>query len=371
MNANSFFTFHLFFFLFSSFVVGQQKDLKWFSDKDFQIMGKLSTSDTRTYQRFPQSMQSKVRKEVWRLSKNASGLYLDFYTSSSQIQVIYQVEEVLSFMHMPATGVSGVDLYALDSAGNWHWVRGNYNFGDFISYTFKKIDPIFNEKIVAYRLYLPLYNTLKGLKIGVSSSAVFNTINNTSNQNPIVVYGTSIAQGACATRAGMSWTNIIGRNLPHPIVNLGFSGNGRLESEIIDLISEKKAALYILDCMPNFTPGQNLGPEQAKKRLREAVINIRKKQPLTPILIVAHAGYSDGIIQSDRYEIYSLLNKASEETFEQLKQENVPALYFLKKEALGLTAASFVDGTHPNDLGMTEYAKAVIKKIDLIGLSQD
>jgi hypothetical protein len=53
--------------------------------------------------------------------------------------------------------------------------------------------------------------------------------------------------------------------------------------------------------MPNFTPRQNLSPEQAKKRLQKAVLSIRKKQALTPILIIEHARYSDGIIQSDRF----------------------------------------------------------------------
>lgn len=334
-------------------------------------MGKLNPADTKPYQRFPKSMQPKVRKQVWELSKNASGLYLDFYTSSSQIEVVYQVEEVLSFMHMPATGVSGVDLYALDGKGKWHWVRGNYTFSDSISYTFKGIDPIIQEKIVAYRLYFPLYNTIKKFQIGVPNTAVFKAIQTTTNPSPIVVYGTSIAQGACATRAGMSWTNILGRHLQLPIVNLGFSGNGRLESEVIDFISEKKASLYILDCMPNFTPGQNLGPEQVKKRLRDAVLSIRKKQALTPILIVEHAGYSDGNIQSDRYALYSELNKASTETVEQLQKEDIPALYYLEKEALGLSTASFVDGTHPNDLGMMEYAQAMIKKINQIGLREE
>lgn len=47
--------------------------------------------------------------------------------------------------------------------------------------------------------------------------------------HPIVLYGTSIAQGACASRPGMAWGNIVSRSLEIPLINLGFSGNGKLE----------------------------------------------------------------------------------------------------------------------------------------------
>src|SRR5690606_42059066 len=70
---------------------------------------------------------------------------------------------------------------------------------------------------------------------------------------PIVVYGTSITQGACATRPGLAWTNIVGRALPNPIVNLGFSGNGRLEEPILELMKQEEAAVFILDCIPNLS----------------------------------------------------------------------------------------------------------------------
>ena len=57
-------------------------------------------------------------------------------------------------------------------------------------------------------------------------------------ESPIVLYGTSIAQGACASRPAMAWANIVGRKLEHLLINLGFSGNGKLECEIIELICE-------------------------------------------------------------------------------------------------------------------------------------
>ena len=352
-----------FLFLLSLNSHDQEQEFVWFSSDDFQLQGKLQHEDTEAFQRLPLEMKSKVRERVWHLSENSSGLYLDFFTSSSSIEVTYEVSGVLAFPHMPATGVSGLDLYALDKKGIWHWVRGRYNFKEKLSYTFSGIESNTKEQIIAYRLYLPLYNTVKDLQIGIPKSENFDLIKVPEQNKPIVVYGTSIAQGACASRPGLAWTSILGRLLNQPVINLGFSGNGRLETEIVDFICKKTAALYILDCMPNFTSGQQLGPEQAKKRLRETILQIRKSQKDTPILLVEHAGYSDGALQKSRRKTYTQLNQATQEIFKQLQEDKIPGLYLLSKEELGLGIESFVDGTHPNDLGMVQYATAYEKII--------
>ncbi len=353
----------LFFFLVASSSYGQNEELKWYSSDDFQVLGKSQDLETPPFQRFPREMESVVRDRVWELSKNSAGLYIDFQTNSSAIEVQYQVEEEFAFPHMPATGVSGLDLYVLEKTKKWQWTRGNYHFGDTLSYKFIGIKSYNTDKPRFFRLYLPLYNTVKWLKIGIAKNAEFRNIDKTDTKKPILVYGTSIVQGACASRPGMAWPSILGRKLNIQVVNLGFSGNGRLETEIIGFMAETKASIYILDCMANFTSGQEMGPEEAKKRLKKAVLDIRKKRPTTPILILEHAGYSDGEIQPARLRTYTQLNWATKEIYQELIKEQIPEIYLLKKEEIGLGLDSFVDGTHPNDYGMIQYAKACMKII--------
>ena len=177
------------------------------------------------------------------------------------------------------------------------------------------------------------------------------------------MYGTSIVQGACASRPGMAWPSILGKESQSPIINLGFSGNGRLESGIIDFMAQTEASIYILDCMANFNSSQEMGPEEVKKRLKKAVMDIRKKRPKTPILIVEHAGYSDGEIQPGRLRTYIDLNRATKEIYKELLEEQIASIYLLKKEEIGLGVDSFVNGTHPNDFGMIQYAKACMATI--------
>ncbi|AWW33278.1 hydrolase [Echinicola strongylocentroti] len=312
------------------------------------------------YNRLPDSAREVVRGPVWGLSQNAAGLQLRFTTGASEIKVEFTPGPRLSMPHMPSTGVSGLDLYAKNEAGKWMWVRGKYHFAtDSVSYSF--ITPGNPAGDKEYLLYLPLYNSLSDLKIGVEETNDFAFIPK-REEPPIVVYGTSIAQGACASRPGMAWTNIVGRTLGVPMVNLAFSGNGRLEPEVLAYVKAIDARVFVLDCLPNLGPWGGFTEEMVKDKILQSVKAVKAAHPATPVLLVAHAGYSDGWIDMDRKSAYTNLNAWTESCFQELKESGLQGLYFLSYEDIGMGNDDFVDGTHPTDLGMQRYADAYVKK---------
>lgn len=311
------------------------------------------------YDRLPKKAEENVREAVWNLSRHTAGLMIRFRSNSTKIVVRYQVKGNYAMSHMPATGVSGVDLYAKNSDGEWLWCRGKYAFNDTIQYDFEGIDPedAYHELGREYQLYLPLYNTVEWLEIGVTEKSVF-LPTPLRQEKPIVVYGTSIAQGGCASRPGMAWPAVLGRRLDNPVINLGFSGNGRLEDELIDLINEIDAKMYILDCLPNLTPGKDRSLDEVRHRIISSVKELRKKYAGTPILLAEHAGYSDGLLNVSRRETYTQLNRILNETYAILLADGITNIHVLPREEMGLGTESFVDGTHPTDLGMFQYANA-------------
>lgn len=311
------------------------------------------------YDRLPTRAEKTVRPSVWSLSRNAAGLMIRFRSNAERIVVRYQVAGSLNMPHMPSTGVSGVDLYAKDSDGKWLWSNARYSFGDTIVYQFSGLRPNdgYHDKGREYRLYLPLYNTVKWMEIGVADSSLFSPLP-VRREKPIVTYGTSIMQGACASRPGMAWTTIMGRMLDRPLINLGFSGNGRLEPELIGLMSEIDAKLYILDCLPNLVNPRDFPRDEVEKLIIEAVRQLRKAHPDTPILLADHAGYTDGLLNPVRFKDYSEVNDMNHQAFAWLKSEGVQEIYLLTREEIGLSPDAMVDGTHPTDLGMQQYAEA-------------
>jgi lysophospholipase L1-like esterase len=319
------------------------------------------------YDRLPATAEKTVRPEVWNLSRQSAGLLIRFRASTDQVIVRYAVEGRHALPHMPATGVSGVDLYAVNTDGASLWCAGKYSFGDTITYRFTGLQPndAYHRKGREYRLYLPLYNAVKWLQIGVPTGASFTPLPVRADK-PIVVYGTSIAQGACASRPGMAWTAIVGRQLDRPLINLGFSGNGRLEKEVVGLLAGIDAGLYVLDCLPNLVATVGIAPEEIKGRILESVKLLRQKRPAVPILLVEHAGYTEALINPERRKLYQEANALLKAAFAGLKSEGVGQLYLLPMSEINLSPDATVDGTHPSDVGMQQYAMAYERSIRAI-----
>jgi lysophospholipase L1-like esterase len=312
------------------------------------------------YDRFPARAEKLVRREVWDLSKNSAGLALRFISDATEITIRYTVTERQQMPHMPATGVSGVDMYVKTIDGKWLWCAGKYAFGDTVSYRFTGLTP--NDQHVGnreYTLYLPLYNTVKWMEITVPQQSSFNPLA-VRKDRPIVVYGTSIAQGGVASRPGLAWPALLGRKTDRPVVNLGFSGNGRLEKEVLDLVAEVDAKIFVLDCLPNIV-GYTV--DDIKRRIAEAVHLLQAKRPGVPILLADHAGYTNEGTNAAAQKQYQEANRANREAFDSLIAAGVKNLYHLSKEEINMDIESMVDGVHPNDLGMMKYADAYNRKI--------
>jgi lysophospholipase L1-like esterase len=344
-----------------------QNKLAWWKASDttsYIIDGQAwSTEMGNSIQRLPPRAAALVRKPVWDLSQQTAGLSIRFVSNAPEIIVRYKVTGPVNKPHIPSTAFSGVDLYATDSDGMLHWTSGKYSFKDTVQYIFATLRPNdnFHKLGREYQLFLPLFNTVSNLEIGVPIGSVFKILP-PRLEKPIVVYGTSIAQGACASRPGMAWTNILSRKLDRSVINLGFASNGRLENPLIDLINEIDARVFILDCLPNLL-GKDIDSASLQKRIIESVISIRSKHPNTPILLTEHAGYTNGYMIPARQTLFEGANKILNAAFAMLKKESITGIYLLSLNEIGIDEEAMVDGTHPNDLGMVRYAEAYEKKL--------
>jgi lysophospholipase L1-like esterase len=315
------------------------------------------------YDRLPARAEKQVRDVVWNLSNQSAGLMIRFRANSPEIKVRYAVGGKHALPHMPATGVSGVDLYAVSNDGDWRWCAGKYAFGDTITYDFRNLAPNddYHKHGREYRLFLPLYNSVKWLEIGTPIGTEFIPLTARPDK-PIVIYGTSIAQGACASRPGMAWTSILERRLDHPVINLGFSGNGRLEKELIDLVVEIDAKAYVLDCLPNLTSSTDFPLAEVKKRIIASVHLIRDKHPRVPVILTEYPVLTDQL-NAAKIKTVTGINGILREAFADLKAAGINHIYI---QEVRLEMDDTVDGTHPTDMGMQHYADAYEKNLRAI-----
>jgi hypothetical protein len=309
----------------------------------------------RYYDRLPARAEGVVRDAVWRLSHNSAGMSCRFTTDAPEIQVRYALlSPGLEMTHMPASGVSGVDLYTLVEDDQWRYIATVRPASQRVFATVARgIAPGRRT----YMLNLPLYNGIDSLEIGVTRGAAFEPIPPRSGK-PVVFYGTSITQGGCASRPGMAFPAILGRRLNVPVINLGFSGNGKMEPEMCRLLTELDAAMFVLDCLAN------LNPEQAAERIEPFVRLLREAKPGTPIVLVESPVFAEVLMMPDKMNVHRGRRTAVRETYDKLIASGMKELYYLEGDALlGEDGEATVDGTHPSDLGMNRYTDAFEKML--------
>ncbi len=331
----------------------EEKPILWYDLRLLPIEGQGWTETKADYDRLPARAEGKIRKAVWDLSRHSAGMAVRFVTDATAIHARWALTSPrLAMPHMAATGVSGLDLYVRDATGQWRWLAcaqptKQTNRVNLVS------DIPSGER--TYMLYLPLYNGVSSVEIGIPEGSFLAAARPRPEvlRKPIVFYGTSITHGACASRPGMVHTAILGRRFNRPVINLGFSGNGRLETEVVEFIAEIDAAVYVIDCLPN------LSAEQVTARTGPCVEILRAAHPDTPILLVEDRSYANAHLLTGKRERNETSRRALRKVYEELKAAGDKHLHYLQGEhLLGDDSEGTVDSSHPTDLGFMRQASA-------------
>ncbi len=341
------------FLLFAVYCTGISQvlaqDIIWYDATDFEIEGKGWVDTANPFDRLPESAQNKISSTAWRMSKNNAGIAIRFVTDADVVNVRWSLTlESLAMPHMAATAVSGVDLYTRYADNTWWFVgNGRPHKADDNYAVFKFSDSAMLQRECL--LYLPLYNGIKSLEIGVPVDANIElpATRPESLRKPLVVYGTSITQGACASRPGMAWTNILGRLLDRPVINLGFSASGSMEPPIAEVLAELEPAAYVIDCTWNMGDSA----EVYLDRTSQLVQTLREVHPVIPIFFVGQS-----FIHPEAHP--TSLSQRQEAAVKHMQERGVEGLIFVPGEDLiGSDGEGTVDEVHLNDLGMDRMAR--------------
>ena len=331
--------------------IPQDAGISWTNVHELAFEGQGWSDVTSPFDRLPAKAEGIVRGPVWSLSRDSAGMCARFVTDATELHCRWSlIDSTLEMSHMPATGVSGVDLYVRDEEGAWRWLAcPRPNKQEMNAKLISGIDPGTRE----YMLYLPLYNGVTSCEVGVPEGASISPGPARPEERalPIVFYGTSITHGGCASRPGMPHPSILGRRLDRPIINLGFSGNGRMDLELADLLGELDACVFVIDCLPN------MNGAAVRERVVPFVGKLRALKPETPILLVEDRSFTNSFLLSSKRRHHEASRAALKTGFEELKSSGVKGLHYLEGDGL-LSNEDTVDGSHPTDLGFVHQADA-------------
>lgn len=324
--------------------------INWYEASSLTVEGRGWEQTETFFHRLPKSAHGKVIDPVWWLGADTAGIAVRFVSDSPEFRARWELNSPnIAMNHMAASGVSGLDLYVRHN-GKWRWLAVGRPTAQANEAALIVNLP---KKSREYTLYLPLYNGVSKLEIGVpEGSKIEPAPPRTRDMKPVVFYGTSITQGGCATRPGMAYPAIIGRWLDVPTINLGFSGNGRCEPEVADLLAELDPSVYVIDCLPN------MSQVPVDERIRYLLDVLRRERPKTPVVLVENITYQNTFIRSDMAAIPR--NETLAQIFKEVSPQWNGLLYYVKGDRLlGDDGEGTVDGTHPTDVGFLRIAEVL------------
>ncbi len=340
----------------------QEQPWRYVDAQELRIINKGWDNTLRKYTRIPVSLQDSVRKDLWERAQCSSGIGVRFATNSKRIGVKYELLWNTSMIHMADTGLKGTDLYIFEGDSAWRHVNTNR------PYVNNKEEKIVESTYVSnldgemheYMIYLPLYDGVNELWVKIDEGATITSGNPEliDKDRKVIAYGTSILQGGCASRTGMCGTNIISRELNAEIVNIGISGEGKMDYCMARAMAEiDDVDMYLIDPVPNCT-------EMMCDTLTYDFVKIlATAHPKTPIVMVAGPIYTFGHYEPFFINYLPKKNDAFRRNYQRLKDEGYN-VYFIESDGIqGVEDDGTVDGSHMTDLGFRHYANLLTPKL--------
>ncbi|WP_335367946.1 SGNH/GDSL hydrolase family protein [Bacillus sp. JJ1521] len=332
--------------------------MRWYNpnEKPFRISGFAWFDKEEQYRRLPAKSDYNVPLRVDELADNTSGGQISFRTNATKLEIQVKLTDAASLGHMTASGQCGFDVYVGEPGHQMFYATAIPSLLD-QSYEkpiwdFTSSSQHITEQTREVTLNFPLYQGVEEVLIGTNSSAIIEPPTPYYSDKRVIFYGTSITQGACASRPGMSYTNILSRRIHLEFINLGFSGSGKGEHGVALTIREiERPACFVLDYEANVTC------KEYKDTLIPFIETYREYHPNVPIIIVSRIPFvQDKAI--GEYDEYQERREYSKSTVEKLRQQGDKNISFIDGSILlgELWHECTVDGIHPNDLGFMEMA---------------
>ena len=327
------------------------------NEAPFRLYGLCRQEGEKDYKRLPVDFAKNLgNPSVAVMYNRTTGIRVRFKTDSNRIILKCVQKEQVNIPHIAVTCSSCFDLYAdgrycnvfrpgIDTDGknsDDKSMDGGYQSG----YVFKG-----ERKMRELLIHFPLYNSVEQVYIALEEDAQVLPAEEYPHTAPVVFYGSSITQGACASHPGNCYVNILSRRLGFDFVNLGFSGGCFGEIEFAQYIPGLNPSVLVMDY------DHNSPLAQLEERHEAFFLEFRKHCPHTPVVFITAADRALGT-QTRRNVIFR--------TYENAVAAGDKNVYFIDGSEIyrepGVDACT-ADNAHPNDLGFWFMANRIEKTL--------
>lgn len=338
-------------------------DLKIYHVRDerFTIHGSYAPESDPLFRRIPEKVAKDTSDGVNALHTNTAGIRVRFKTDSQYIAAKAIMQWVSAMPNMAPAGSAGFDVYAdgqfINMIAPPVVYKDTYLATVEINDTFEGIVEFPDRKMREVQINFPLYSNVSDLLIGLQEDAKIEKSSDYKYKTPIVFYGSSITQGASASRPGNSYEEILSRRFDTDYINLGFSGNARAEDAIAEYIADLDMSVFVYDYDHNAPTVEHL-----QKTHKPMFDKVRAKHPNLPIIMLTRPNRTLPDERPARVQIVK-------DTYNAAKAAGDNNVYFIDgNDIVNLYDPEMVtvDNCHPNDFGffcMAEVIGKILEKI--------
>jgi len=310
----------------------------------FKICGVFK--ENGMFRRIPETVAQTVNEGVYSLHTHCAGGRVRFVTDSPYV-VIKAGIVPCKMGHFALSGSCGFDMYSKVDGKNFY--EGTFVPPFDVEDGYESVIDLRGVCEKEFTINFPLYSGVTYLYIGLQEGSVLREAPEYGISTPVVYYGSSITQGGCASKPGSSYESILSRRFDCDYINLGFSGSGRGEDEIVDYIKGLNMSLYVMDYDHNAPTSEHL--ENTHYRMYE---RIRAVKPDLPILMLPRPMYYLTEDEERRNEIIYT-------TYLRAKAQGDNNVYYISGRKLmeKVEDNGTVDNCHPTDSGFFSMACAI------------
>lgn len=342
----------------------------------FSVHGLYHPEEPGIFRRMPKEAAEKVSPNVLRLSTNTAGGRIRFRTDSDYIGVgaIYPKMDFVSpnSACLSNAGAFCFDLYAdghfetvlhpkeTELDGRMprfllvHEEEPGQRSGDCRFESGRQLE---GRRMRDITICMPNFFDVREVYIGLVKGSRLEACDPYPNEKPVVFYGSSITQGACASRPGNTYQNVLSRRLNFDYINLGFSGNAKAEPAIIDYLCSLDMKVLVFDYDHNAS-----SPEKLRESHYPALVKLRKEKPDLPIILMSRPNHCAGIEQvKQRIAVI-------EESLAKFQERGERKMHFVSGQDIFYSYdrdMMTLDDTHPTDFGFFCMAEALQGVLEL------
>lgn len=319
--------------------------------KPFRIYGLYQPEAAGPFKRMPDEVGKKISKNVAMLYTNPAGGRVRFETDSAYIALKVKFPYCAARSGITLGALAGFDVYLTEEGKEVYY--GSVKPPVDVEYGYEGILFINRGGTKAVTLYMPLYNDVCQFEIGLEEGCSLKEYQGEyRNHFPVLYYGSSITQGAGASRCGLSYEAMISRKYNLDFLNLAMSGSALAEDDMIEYMKSLEICCFVCDYDHNAPSAEYL--EKTHGKLYQAM---RESHPHIPIILVS-APNKNSLFDE---EVLNIRRRIVLNTYIEAWDAGDRNVYFVDGSTFfdDDERLCYADEVHPNDIGYLKMAEKI------------